>query len=111
MRPISVSSKCVQSEASIQDALRRLMAIQGWTLTEKTHGNSYQAGWPDLMCFHPVKGIRWVEVKRPKGSLTRSQRARFASWEQAGLGVYVIAEASLEALRALDGHPNWRDWM
>lgn len=31
----------------------------------RTHGNKYQAGFPDLYTFHHVYGERWIEIKMP----------------------------------------------
>lgn len=86
-------------------ALRRA----GWTVVDKTHGNSYQPGWPDLFCFKPPDKVRWVEVKTPKGGLTPSQRARFACWTGAGLGVWVLDR--VDDLRPLYGEANWLEWL
>lgn len=103
----SLPVKC-EAETSIVSRIRLTLVANGYTLVEKTHGNSYQAGWPDLYCFHPVKGHRWVEVKRPRvGRLTRAQRVRFAQWEAAGEGVWVLTSPD-DAVR-LDGPPNWRE--
>ena len=127
-----------RSEKSIQNAIRNTLERAGW-LTEKTHGNRYQPGWPDLMCwqgaeilsgfagvhddtdigcpdgngscFGCVGGIlKWLEVKRPGGKLTPRQVTRFAKWEAAGLGVWVAAK--VDGVRELLGDPpNWREWL
>lgn len=32
------------------------------------------AGVPDLICWHPHEGLRLLEVKTPRGTLTEAQR-------------------------------------
>lgn len=96
-------------EKTIQDALRTALLRGGWTIVDKTHGNCYQPGWPDLYCFHPVRGARWVEVKTPTGDLTPAQRARFACWTAAGLGVWVLDQSF--DLSPLFKEPNWTNWL
>ena len=39
-------------EAAIQAKIRRALEAAGW-LVEKTHGNAYQAGWPDIFAYKP----------------------------------------------------------
>lgn len=103
-----------QKEEAIQEAVRLALYEQGWTLAEKTHGNSFQKGWPDLFCFkpprYPERALhRWVEVKRPTGSLTKDQRILFQKWEDAGLGVWVLT--SPDEICLLSKDPNWKDWL
>ena len=105
-------------ESKIVDEIRDALMEQGWTLVEKTHGTEFSAGWPDLMCFLPrgeasnLELLRHVEVKRPgrskKTCLTPAQRSRFAKWEAAGLGVWVLTSA--DETPKLFGPPNWRDY-
>jgi hypothetical protein len=96
-------------ELEIQNSLRAALARAGWSIVEKTHGNAYQAGWPDLYCYHPVHKIhRWIEVKAPRGKLTPAQRERFRRWDQGGLGVYVMVNTNLALLYK---EPNWKEWL
>lgn len=78
-----------RSEASIQAAIRRRLEAEGW-LVEKSHGNQFQAGWPDLYCHHPELGARWIEVKTPRGRLTQAQRVLFPKWERFGVGIWIL---------------------
>ena len=97
-------------ESAIVDRIRARAQALGW-LVEKTHGNSFQPGWPDLFLARSgPRGceFRWVEVKRPTGRLTRAQRVRFALWEEHAVGVWVIT-SELE-LPLLNNPPNWREW-
>lgn len=110
MRPLS---KARPKEKTIERAIRVFLAKRGW-LTEKTHGNQFQAGWPDLMLFHTPYNHRWLEVKRPGGKLTPAQRKRFAEWETYGLGVWVADRVTMGSQTVedlLSGPPNWRDWL
>lgn len=50
----------------------RMLRVQEWNVV-KTHGNKFQAGFPDLYCFHHMYGERWVEVKTEKISYTKYQ--------------------------------------
>lgn len=120
MRPMRQKPKL---ESRIVDEIRARLFDGGWTLVEKTHGNEFSGGWPDLLCFRPAAAgtssawphgdlIRWVEVKRPKRAkktcLTPAQRARFSRWEKAGLGVWVLTSA--DEVDKLFGEPNWGDF-
>src|SRR5580658_1750320 len=108
MRPIKI--KKGRNEAEIQSALVSALPRGAWTIVDKTHGNSHSAGWPDLYCYHQVRQLhRWVEVKAPGGSFTPAQRARFARWQIAGLGVYVMCDADISVLFTKE--PNWREWL
>lgn len=105
MKPFRVSRGPRESVllAQIRNALRR----NGW-LVEKTHGNCYQSGFPDLLCFHPVHGLRWVEVKRPSGRLTTAQRVTFARWEGFKMGVWVFVSPT--EVEKIFESSNWREW-
>lgn len=105
MRPLRRKQ---QSESQLIDVLRRALFADGWLLVEKTHGNEYMHGWPDLWCYRSAGG-QWVEVKRPQGKLTKAQVSRFAAWELAGCSVWVVS--SVNELQMLDGAANWRDWL
>lgn len=122
MRPMRPRPK---REERIQEAIRIRLLEAGWTLIEKTHGNVFQPGWPDLFCFKPFKGhfylpyphmalandgiYRWVEVKRPTGKLTPRQVSRFRKWIDAGMGIWILT--SSEEIGLLDGPPNVEEWL
>jgi len=96
-------------EKEIENALRKALKKAGWH-TWKTHGNRFQAGFPDLYCLHPIHGQRWIEVKRPKtGRLTAPQVAQFELFESFGVGVWVLDSESTTGL--LGASPNWRDFL
>lgn len=92
-------------EEKIQNKIRAKMEEEGW-LTEKMHGNKFQSGIPDLYCYHPEHGHKWVEVKTAKGYLTSAQGAKFKNWEKYDLGVYILI--SFKEIPLLKGKPNWR---
>lgn len=94
-------------EKLIEGRIRAKLEADGW-LTEKTHGNAYQSGFPDLFCHHPQHGTRWIEVKTPKGRLTKAQRKKFPVWDSFGVKIWVLT--SEEEVHMLFGTPNWRTW-
>lgn len=92
-------------EQKIVDGLKSILKRNGW-LVEKTHGNKYQAGWPDLYCFHPDHGARWIEVKTPTGPLTPAQGAKFKLWEKFKVPIWILTSA--EDWQLVFKDPNWR---
>jgi len=84
-------------EQRLSDALRRALRAEGW-FTAKSHGNLYQAGWPDLLCYHRVHGYRWVETKTERGRLTPAQFETFTAWTGAGISIWVLTEPRLDRL-------------
>jgi len=59
----------------------------------ETHGNMYQAGFPDLFACHSSFGQRWIEVKLPemKGSrFTPAQLESFPKICAHGSGVWIL---------------------
>lgn len=97
----------MRSEKAIQAAIRKRLEDAGW-LVVKTHGNRFQKGFPDLLCFHPKHGTRWIEVKKPTGKLTKDQRRVFPIWESYGVEIWVLT--SEEQVDMIFGEPNWRHW-
>lgn len=84
------------------------MERKGW-LTDKTHGNKFQSGWPDLYCHHPLHGGAWIEMKATKRKkLTRSQRGLFARWSKYGVRIWVLTGP--EDYDLLFDEPNWKDF-
>ena len=91
-------------EDRIVSAIRSLMHDKGWH-TEKTHGGSFQEGFPDLYCLHPEHGPRWIEVKTLKGRLTPAQYNKFPIWEAHGAKIWILTSADEYPL--LFKEPNW----
>lgn len=101
-------SRPQQTEDAIQDLIRTALARAGFTVAAKTHGNCYQPGWPDLYAFHPHRGHKWIEVKRPTGELTKAQVARFSCWHVAGVQIHVLCDADLTPIYQPG---NWYEWL
>lgn len=82
--------KIDRKEAKIQEAIIDKLKINDWYV-KSTHGNIYQAGFPDLFCAHRKYGMRWAEVKNPEGySFTPAQRENFLLMAAAGIPIYVL---------------------
>jgi hypothetical protein len=87
------------------------LKTRGW-LVERMIGNAFQSGIPDLFIYHRKWGFRWVDVKSPKRySFTKAQKIKWPKWEQAGLGIWIITEASEDGTDCLYGPPNWRNFV
>jgi len=95
-------------EWHIQRDVIRYLTIRGWHV-ERTHGNLYQTGFPDLYAAHPKWGTRWIDVKQPKRySFTRDQKRKWPVWESFGIGIWILTAASQEEYNKLFKPPNWR---
>jgi hypothetical protein len=95
-------------EARIQADIIRFLRQREWYVKE-THGNMYQSGFPDLYCSHSMYGIRWIEVKKPKGyCFTPAQMDNFPKMCANGSGVWIMTEASESQYRFVLTKPcNW----
>lgn len=98
-------------EKIIEDGIRfDLLPARGW-LVEKTHSTAFSSGWPDLFCWHPHFGLRWVDVKNPKAyRYTKAQIQTWPKWEAMGLGVWIMMEASEAEYQKLFQPPNFREF-
>lgn len=106
MRPLR---KPAEKESSIQDRLRDALVIRDWYVL-KTHGNAYQAGFPDLYLAHKRFGTRWVEVKKPTGSrFTQSQIDVFTKFSSRNVGVWVLTSET--EIDKLFGPSNWHTFL
>jgi hypothetical protein len=77
-------------EAGIQERIENKLKIHDWYV-KSTHGNIYQAGFPDLFCAHVSYGQRWAEVKNPAGyKFTPAQRKNFLLMTAAGVGIWIV---------------------
>ena len=96
-------------ESAIQREVKKRLESQGW-LVYVTTCNAYQSGLQDLICSHPVHGVRFCDVKRPKGSrLTKAQAQKWPEFERYGWHTWIVTTAD-EAEEILLGPPNWRLW-
>lgn len=74
-------------------------------------GNAYQIGIPDLFCFHPKWGFRWIDVKvEGRYSFTKAQKLKWPAWEQYDCGIWILTGANEANYKRLFGPPNWRDY-
>lgn len=97
-------------EAKIQAAIVEFMQHRGW-LVEVTHGNTYQMGIPDMWCFHPKFGYRWIDAKvKGRYSFTKAQKLKWPKWETYGVGIWILVAATDEEYDKLMAPPNWRDY-
>lgn len=107
MKPVHRISR---TEAKIQDDIIRMFRHLGWFCKE-THGNLFQAGFPDVFCTHTSYGHRWIEVKDPKRTgdiFTPAQHIVFPQLCANGSGVWVMTAATVEEYdKVLKGRPNW----
>lgn len=88
--------------------LRQYMEVQGWYI-KKLHGSKFQSGLPDLICFHPVYGIRLIETKAPGMKLRDSQRDEFLRITKAGGKIWVCEDE--KHYGRLLKEPNWVDYI
>lgn len=96
-------------EEKIQDALIYYLRSRNW-IVKSTHGNIFQAGFPDLYCTHKTHGIRWVEVKLPdmKGSRwTKAQEEWFPQFAANGTGIWILTAANDSEYKKLFEPPNF----
>jgi hypothetical protein len=95
----------------IQQDLITFLRVRGW-LVEHTHGSQYQTGFPDLYCFHPKWGQRWIDCKRPVGcSFTRAQKIKWPEWESFGVQIWILTAATQTEYDKLFALPNWRSYV
>jgi hypothetical protein len=85
-----------QENLKIVDPFRLFLTHErGWHC-EKTHGNEFQEGFPDLRIMHPKYEPKWVECKILHGSagsvsFTSAQKNKFPKWIMYGEKIWVIA--------------------
>lgn len=100
-------------ESNLATHFKSLFERHGWAVFN-THGNAYQKGFPDKYCIDLKKrhGQRWVELKRTCGKYTKDQLKTFPLFEQAGIGIWTVTEAT-EAIynEIVCGKPNWRAFL
>ena len=94
-------------ETIIQNKIMDLLKTKDW-FVKHTHGNAFQAGFPDLYAAHRIYGTRWIEVKNPTGyAFTPAQLDTFPMFAAKGVGIWVLTAATeLEYLK-LFKPPNW----
>lgn len=97
-------------EWHIQRRLKQFLKIRGW-LVQQTHGNLFQKGFPDLFLAHRTLGHRWVDVKVDGHyQFTRAQRQTWPVWDDFGVGIWILTDATQAEYDKLFAPPNWRDY-
>lgn len=111
MEPRKVVNHKRGPEAIIQDAIIAFLRNRLWYV-KSTHGNMYQAGFPDLYCCHPIYGARWVEVKNPvKYEFTAAQQIEFPLMSGHGAHIWILTAATETEYKKLFGPPNWTSYL
>lgn len=88
--PLATEPTFHTEEWYIQQEIIELLEEDGW-FCRATHGNAYQKGYPDLFCWHPLHGMRWIDCKNPDGHrFTKAQCQEWPQWEAAGVGVWIM---------------------
>ena len=75
------------TESQFQSKLIRQYEWEGWTVIKLIQAN--RAGYPDLLLLKP-NDVRFVEVKAPKGKLSKVQEYRIAELRCKGFHVEVL---------------------
>lgn len=100
-------------EAIIQDAIENMFRVKGWHVM-RTHGNMFQAGFPDFFTCHYTYGQRWIEVKLPEmqGSVfTPAQLEHFPKMCANGSGVWILTADTPEEYAKIFRPPNWYQYL
>lgn len=97
--------KRLERESATQTRIMNRLTLDGWYCL-KTHGNKMQSGFPDVFACHKRYGVRWIEIKRPKGyRFTNAQYTVFTRFASKNVGVWVLMD---EAERSkLFSPANW----
>lgn len=78
---------------------------------KKTNGNRFQKGFPDRYIFQKGMGQKWIDYKAPlRNCFTIAQQKEWPEWDEGGVGIWIMTEASDEEYRKLFGPPNWREF-
>lgn len=99
-------------EHDIQELIIKKMRYLEW-FCKSTHGNLFQAGFPDIYACNRKYGPRWIEVKQPdvtKSYFTPAQLATFPLMEANGAGIWVLIGDSDQEYAKLFQPPNWRQY-
>lgn len=95
-------------ERKIQDNIILMLTRLKWVVKE-THGNMYQAGFPDLYATHAKFGPRWIEVKNePSYSFTPAQKITFPMFSANGSPIWIMFDATHAEYMLLFKPENWK---
>ena len=94
------------SEADWQAQFTELGGLLGWRVmhVRRSIGKGKRwttatsiVGWPDVFCYHPVKGWHFAaELKSEKGKTTPEQDEVLADLRASGVPAYVFRPSDLE---------------
>lgn len=105
MRPLK-TSKRQKPERDLQNSIIEKLRAQEW-LVKETHGNMFQAGFPDLYCAHAQYGARWIECKNADSyKFTPAQHLWFPQFAAAGIGIWIVTRLD-QVPDILFKAPNW----
>jgi len=106
-------------EARLQKQIIDFLRDRGWHVRH-THGNAYQKGYPDLLCYNrSFTRTEWgpyrpIDIKvKGQHKYTKAQCLEWPEWmpEAGGPGVWIMMEASELEYRKLFQAPNmWEFW-
>ncbi len=88
---MAVSRRPVQKEADIQAAIRQYLQLKGWFIVKIHQSLGCYRGIADLYALKAGRHV-WIEVKTPRGKLSRHQE-RFKADVEAHGGKYVVARS------------------
>lgn len=104
-RPIIRDTK--GPEAKIQEAVIAYLVKRLWYV-KVLHGNAFQQGMPDLFACKRDSGYRFIECKQPKKYMfTAAQIEAFPKMSAAGVGIWVMNDATESEYACLFRKPNW----
>lgn len=106
-------------EARLQKAIIAFLRDRGWHV-RSTHGNAYQKGYPDLLCYNrSFTRTEWgpyrpIDVKvEGQHKYTKAQCLEWPEWmpEAGGPGVWILMQANESWYSKLFDQPNmWEYW-
>lgn len=98
-------------ERTLQAEITTFLEGRGWRV-KPTHGDEYQAGFPDLWLWHPEHDYRWMDTKRKRGY--RFTNAQLRDWyveDLFGGLIWIMTDASEEEYAKLFEPPNWQSYL
>ena len=94
-------------EEKIRDRIIPFLKDRGW-FVKIVHGNKFTSGLPVLYIAHKSHGPRWVELKNPLSyHFTPAQKKTFPEMTAAGVGIWILTDATNVEYEKLWKPPNW----
>lgn len=98
-------------EAVIQNSIIEYLRAREW-FVKSTHGNQFQAGFPDLYATHATYKQRWIEVKNPlRFSFTGAQLRDYPKFCAFGSPIWIMGAATKEEYEKLFKPNNLSEYM